>query len=201
MGFLAAQEPTHNAQGDPSAMVNNMLAKMSGQLDIPEIPEGQRASREQIDKLFEALRLRDQLNKTMEMTSVAVKAGIQQAMEEQKQKSGSGKELTPEQQKLFENVLSEYTKKLAAIIYSDDVINPIKSAYQRYLTASDVEGIIAFYQTSAGEHLLERQTKIGLEAAPQMLAALQGKLQPLMEEMQKNIAALDANSKKSATTK
>jgi hypothetical protein len=189
IGSLQAQEAARKSNEDQSAAMNSVLAKMNEQMDIPEVPEDQRASREQIDKLFDSLRLRDQLDKTMQMASMAFKAGIEQAIEEKKQKNPNKKELTPQEQQQFENMMSEYMKKLAAVIYSDDVMNPIKSAYQRYLTSSDVEGITAFYSSPAGKHLLERQTKIGLAAAPQMMAAMQAKIQPLMAQMQANLDA------------
>ena len=190
LGSAQAQQATKTNSDKDSADLNRILAQMNSQVDIPEIPADQRATRAQIDQLFDSLHLRDQLDKTMQMMTAGMKGAFQQAINEQKQKDPARKELTPEEQKKFEALLTNYLQQVAAVVYSDEVMAPIKDAYQRYLTAADVEAITAFYHSPAGKDLVERQTKIGLTAAPAMMSAMRTRLQPLMTQMQATLAAI-----------
>jgi hypothetical protein len=174
---------------------------MSGQMDVPEVPEGQRATRAQIDKLFEVMRLREQTAKVVDMASTAMRAGIQQGIEQKKRENPNAAQMTPAQQQQLEAVFSDYMKKMIDVVYSDDVMGPLKASYQRYLSTEDVDGIIAFYQSPAGQHLLDKQVKIQLEGAPAMMEALQNKLKGLIEDMQKQIAVLDLPADKQTPAK
>ena len=49
---------------------------------------------------------------------------------------------------------------------SDEMIADMTALYQKYLTRSDVDGIIAFYSSSAGQRLLDIQPVIMQEYLP-----------------------------------
>lgn len=200
-GRMLAQQTKKSSDAQDLSAVKSALQQMSGQMDVPEVPEGQRATRAQIDKLFEVMRLREQTAKVVDMASTAMRAGIQQGIEQKKRENPNAAQMTPAQQQQLEAVFSDYMKKMIDVVYSDDVMGPLKASYQRYLSTEDVDGIIAFYQSPAGQHLLDKQVKIQLEGAPAMMEALQNKLKGLIEDMQKQIAALDLPADKQTPAK
>jgi len=200
-GRMLAQQTKKNSDAQDLSAVKTALQQMSGQMDVPEVPEGQRATRAQIDRLFEVMRLREQAAKVVDMASTALRAGIQQGIEQKKREHPNATQMTPAQEQQLNAVFSGYMKKMIDVVYSDDVMGPLKASYQRYLSSEDVEGIIAFYQSPAGQHLLDKQVKIQLEGAPAMMEALQTRLKGLIEEMQKQIAALDLPAEKQLPAK
>jgi hypothetical protein len=200
-GRLTAQQTKKSSDAQDLSAVKSALQQMSGQMDVPEVPESQRATRVQIDKLFEVMRLREQTAKVVDMASTALRAGIQQGIEQKKRENPNAAQMTPAQEEQLNAVFSDYMKKMIDVVYSDEVMGPLKASYQRYLSTQDVEGIIAFYQSPAGQHLLDKQVKIQLEGAPAMMEALQTKLKVLIEEMQKQIAALDLPADKQLPAK
>ena len=200
-GFSFAQDKKPGGDAGESAAVKAILQKMNDQVNIPEVPEGQRASREQIDKLFEVMKIHEQIGKSVDMLSAAMRGGMQEAIQQRRKDHPNEAQLTPEQEKAFEAILTEYMKKMVDAIYSDDVFGIMKTAYQRYLSADDIEGAIAFYSSPAGQHFMDRQMKISLVVAPEMMTAMQNKVQGIIEEMTAKIKALDLPVNKPASVK
>jgi len=199
--LLLAQSATGGKGKDSNAAVQAMLQKMDAQVDVPEVPVAQRASREQVDKMFEAMRFHDQLSKVADMTTAGMQGMVQQIADEQKKEHPNEPAMTAAQEKQLEALMTEFTKKVIAVIDSEEVLGGMKETYRRYLTVDDVNGIIAFYQSPAGQHLLDKQTKIQLQAMPAMMQVLQKKIEELTVEMLPKIEALKLPSKKASAKK
>ena len=70
---------------------------------------------------------------------------------------------------------------------SDEMIADMTALYQKYLTRSDVDGIIAFYSSSAGQRLLDIQPVIMQEYLPLVMQRMQDRVKTLTDEMQKEL--------------
>jgi TonB family protein len=66
-----------------------------------------------------------------------------------------------------EKIIDAYGNKLIGLVQSDDFKQKLITLYARYLTDDDVKAAIAFYETSAGQHVLESSMKL----APELMAA------------------------------
>jgi TonB family protein len=69
--------------------------------------------------------------------------------------------LPPTQQR--EKILEAYKQKLSNLLTGDEFTDELVVTYAKYLTDDDVKGIIQFYGTSAGQHLLEVTPKMATE--------------------------------------
>lgn len=61
-----------------------------------------------------------------------------------------------------DQIVDSYADKLAAVLSSQDVKDQMVAIYAKHLSADDVDALIQFYQTSAGQH--------SLAAMPQVMA-------------------------------
>jgi TonB family protein len=69
--------------------------------------------------------------------------------------------LPPTQQR--EKILEDYKQKLSNLLTGDEFTDELVVTYAKYLTDEDVKGIIQFYGTPAGQHLLEVTPKMATE--------------------------------------
>jgi hypothetical protein len=69
--------------------------------------------------------------------------------------------LPPTQQR--EKILEDYKQKLSNLLTGDEFTDELVVTYAKYLTDEDVQGIIQFYGTPAGQHLLEVTPKMATE--------------------------------------
>lgn len=66
-------------------------------------------------------------------------------------------EMLPELQRMLPNAPDRFWEDVRSSINADHLIKQIIPIYQKYLTAEDVAAINAFYQTPAGQKLVEVQ--------------------------------------------
>jgi uncharacterized protein len=152
------------------------------------VPEDQRASRDEVEQFFTAMRLR----KNMEM--------VFQAMREQmkgmshKMMSDKLSTLTPEQQKKFQEAMQGSMDDVMDAMRFEDLISDMIPVYQRYLTREDLQGVIAFYSSPVGQRLLDKTPamtteamKISMERMEKMMPEIMAKMQKRMDEIIKEM--------------
>jgi hypothetical protein len=147
----------------------------------PVIPADQQATKEQLAKLFEAMRLRDQLASVTKMMPTI----MQQAMEEQlKQVAKDHPEvtsMTDEQKQAAQAIVKNYMEKVIGVYSPDDMIADMASVYKKNLTRSDVDGIIAFYQSPVGQHMLDRMPAMMKDSMNLVMEHLQERIKPVLD--------------------
>ncbi len=62
--------------------------------------------------------------------------------------------------------MGKYIQKAMTIYSAEDMIEDMTAVYQRHLTGADVDAMIAFYSSPAGQHLLDAQPSIMKEYMP-----------------------------------
>jgi hypothetical protein len=128
------------------------------------------ASKEEIEKLFTTLHLREMMQNIM-MTSMQQSRQI--AHDTIKKKDP---QVTEEQMKRMDASIDSFTKSLDLSGMLDDMV-PV---YQRHLTKQDVSAMLAFYDSPTGQKILREQ--------PAMMAEGMQAMRPRMEKMMSDIA-------------
>ena len=149
----------------------------------------QQPTREQLARLFEVMRLRQQLQVYLKMMPGMIQQQMRAQFKEMAAKVPGGEALKPEQQEALEKILNRYVEKAINIFTIDEMIDDMSGLYQRHLSRADVDAFIAFYSSPAGQHLLEQQPVIMQEYMPLVMKRAQERTKSLTEEL---TAELDA---------
>jgi hypothetical protein len=151
------------------------------------VPPDQQATGEQLDKLFEVMRLRQQLQATMKAIPAMIQQQLHAQMDEMYAKLPGGGKPTPDQQAKLEEIMNKYIQRAATLYSPDDMMGDITAVYQRHMSKSDVDAYIAFYSSPAGQHLLDAQPKIMQEYMPVVMGRVQKASANLTNDMTKEL--------------
>lgn len=148
----------------------------------------QQPTNEQLAKLFEVMRLREQMQSMRQMVPSMVQQQIQSAMSQTEANLPAGTKLTREQRAGMEKVMSKYVGKAMDLYPADEMQTDMTAIYQRHLSRDDVDGLIAFYSSAAGQHLLDAQPVIAQEYMPLVMGKVSERSQAMTKEMMKEMA-------------
>jgi hypothetical protein len=158
------------------------------------IPADQQPSPQQLDRLFEVMRVREQMaTMTKAMPQVMQQAMTQQIEELQKDHPALAK-LTPAQKDQMSKVVGKFMQQAMSLYNSDDTMADVKAVYQRHLTGNDVENLITFYGSPSGQHMLDMVPAMMQEFLPQAMQKIQAKIKPLIAEMSKEMVDVAQSS-------
>ncbi len=198
---LAAVAAFGFALGSLPAVAQAYSVQPSGALvqesPAPAIPPGDQATAEQLGRLFQTMRIREQVQSLRNLIPTMVEGQIR----EQSRAIGSQSKLTAEQRATMELISHKYLEKAINIYSVDEMIGDMTSIYQKYLTREDVDAMIAFYSSSAGQHLLEAQPKISKEYMPLVMKRVQERTRLLTAEMTKEAEAATQAPKSTTPSK
>ncbi len=127
------------------------------------------ATREDIQRLFTTLHLREQVRSIMEISANQSMQSVRESLK-QKLPNASDSDL---------NRATAMTDALLKSMDLDGMLDDMIPVYQRHLTKSDVAAMSAFYETPTGQKLLREQ--------PAMTAEAMKAVQPRMEKMLNNL--------------
>ena len=154
------------------------------------VPPDQQPTKEQLDKLFDVMHIREQSATVMRTLPVMVQQQMRQQEKEMTGKLAGGEALTPEQQAALDKIMSRFAEKSTSLYPIDEMLGDMAAIYQRHFTRDDVNAYIAFYSTPAGEHLLALTPIIMQEYMPVLMQRAQERSKGLMAEMSKEIAGV-----------
>jgi hypothetical protein len=164
------------------------------------IPADQQPTKEQLAKLFEVMRLRQQLDGVMKAMPAMIQQNIQEQAKDLASKLPGGAALTPEKQAELDKIVSKFMQKALNIYTVDEMIGDMTVLYQRHLSRSDVDAFIAFYNSPAGEHLLDQQPAIMQEYMPLVMTRMRERSKAINDELLKELQEC-TESKEPATAK
>ena len=124
------------------------------------IPVDQQATKEQLTKLFELMQVKEHLATTIKMTEKQLFAQTKQTQNG----DGMGAQLA--------------SKLMEQLINPDELLADMIAIYQKHLTRLDVDGMIAFYNSPAGQHWIAVQPVITKEYMPIIMKRVQERLHP-----------------------
>lgn len=167
---LIAVCPALVAQQAPAGPATPAAAKPRA--TQPPAPDGP-PSPDQVLKLLELLRVRDELQITLDAMKQQVKAGAIQTFGEKIP------DPTPEQLKSVNGVVDEVFGDLSL----DELIRDLVPVYQRHLTRSDVRALIAFYSSAPGQKILREQPAMMQESMKVAGVSQQKRMEGLLAKL------------------
>jgi uncharacterized protein len=154
------------------------------------VPEDQQPTSSQLDRLFEVMRIKEQLASTTKMMPQLIQQQMAQQMDELQKDHPELARLTPAQKEAAGKVMGKFMSQALTLFTADDVIADMKTIYQRHLTGNDVENLITFYGSPSGQHMLDMVPVVMQEFLPNFMQKMQGKMRPLLAEMAKEMAEI-----------
>lgn len=159
-----------------------MFAQDAAEQPAATIPASEQPTKDQLAKLFHVMRLREQMESVMKMMPTLVQKQVEEQAQAMAEKQ-SGGALTDDQQKALGEVMRKYMEKAMNVYTVDEMIDDMSSIYQRHLSSADVDAFIAFYSSSAGQHLLDAQPAIMQEYMPLVMNRTAERSKELTDEL------------------
>jgi hypothetical protein len=181
------------AQAAPGEHTTTLALQQSASL----VAEDQQPTPEQLTKLFEVMRLRQQMDSVTRMMPAMIQQQVESQSKELSAKLMPGVTLSPAQEEATRKITQKYMERAASIYPVGEMIEDMKGLYQRHLTRTDVDAFIAFYSSPAGQHLLDAQPVIMQEYMPIVMKRMQERSKQLTDELEQDLQELI----KSATPK
>jgi len=149
------------------------------------IPPDQQPTKEQLVKLFELMRVHQQVQSML----TTMQSMMQQQLSAQiKDRAGKlGSSLTADQQAAIAKISDKYMQKAFNLFTIDELLDDMAGIYQRHISRSDVDAMIAFYSAPAGQHLLDAQPVILKEYMPVIMQRVQERSKALTAEEAKEM--------------
>lgn len=172
----------------PVAGIAQAPAEASAQ--TAAVPPDQQATKEQLNKLFEAMRLREQFDNMTKMMPQIVQQQFRAEMKQVLANTPRAQQLTPDQQAALDKLMDKYTEKARSIYPIGEILDDAATVYQRHMSRTDVDAYIAFYSSPAGQHLLDVQPVIMKEYMPMAIERVQTRTKALSAEMAQDVQNL-----------
>lgn len=137
----------------------------------------QDASDAQVDKLLEVMRARQ----TLDAVLPQVEASQRQMVEQM----SATKPLTPEQRAQLDRLLRKSMAGIRQAMAWEKMGPLYRDIYRRTFTAEDMDAMIGFYGSPAGQKLLDKMPQL----MQNTMAGVQKLLVPMLEDMQRDIEA------------
>lgn len=147
------------------------------------VPPEQQATREQLTKLFQVMRLREQFDSMTKMMPAIVQQQVHEQLSEMAAAIPGGKQLSPQQQAALDKLMAKYMQKATTLYPADEMMNDAMAVYQHHMSRTDVDAFIAFYSSTPGQHLLNAQPVIMKEYMPVVTGKVQARTKELYAEM------------------
>jgi hypothetical protein len=123
-----------------------------------------------------------------------VQSQIQEQLKTMNSQMDPGSKLTADQRAAMDGLIRKYVEKAVNLYPVEEMIDDITLLYQEHLTREDVDAMIVFYSSPAGQHLLDAQPKIAQEYMPLVMKRAAERTKTLTAEMMKDMAALKQSS-------
>lgn len=156
------------------------------------------ATNEQLGKLFDVMRVKEQMQSMRQIVPSMVQQQIQSAMKQTEANLPAGTRLTDDQRARMQGVMTKYVGKAMDLYPSDEMLTDMTGIYQRHLGREDVDGLIAFYSSPAGQHLLDAQPLIAQEFMPIVMGKVSERSQSMTKDMVKEMAEIVPTTKPAA---
>jgi len=154
-------------------------------------PDETPATKEDIQKLFTTMHIREQMRNIMDLMAKQSKQMAQDTL----------KKKTPDiSQKELDRLdaMMDQTMKGFDI---DGMIDDMVPVYQRHLTKTDVAAMAGFYQTPTGQKMLREQPQMTAEAMQAVQPRMEKMMATVMDDAEKMAKEGSADSKDAKTAK
>jgi len=168
---------------------------------IPVIPEDQQATKEQLARLIDVMRVREQMSSMKRTMPAIVQQSFQQQLEQMKKDYPQMASMSEDQQKAMSQIMGSYMQRAMTLYSADEVIGDVTALYQKHLGRDDVEATIAFYSSPSGQHVLDMVPAVMQELLPTVMQKMQERMKPLILDMTKQMAEIATSRAGKSTQK
>jgi hypothetical protein len=154
------------------------------------IPEDQQATKEQLARLIEVMRVKQQMSSMTRTMPAIMQQQFQQQLDQMKSAYPQMASLSEEQQQAMSKVMSSFMQRAMTLYSADEVIADVTALYQKHLGRPDVEATIVFYSSPAGQHVLDMVPAVMQELLPAVMQKMQERMKPLILDMTKQMAEI-----------
>lgn len=155
----------------------------AGQPAVAAIPIDQQPSKEDVEKFFEVMRLRQQMENMMKMMPGVIEQSYQAEIGNINAQLPRGQRLSVQDQAAIDKVFKKYLDRAMNIYPVDEMIADAVPVYQRHISKADLEAVIAFYSSAAGQRLLDEQPVIMSEYMAVLMPQIQDRSKALSRQM------------------
>jgi len=167
---------------------------MTTEQPAPELRPEDQATREQLVRLFDVMRLRDQMLAMRRIVPAMMETQVREQMRLATSQLGQNSQLSTRQRAAVDQLVRKYVEEAANLYSVDEMIEDMIGLYQQNLSRDDVDAMIAFYGSTAGQHLLQAQPRIAQQYLPIVMRRATERTRTLTTEMMKDLAALKQSS-------
>jgi uncharacterized protein len=161
-----------------SALVLGVLVAACGVLAQQATPTGAPASKQDVQRLFDVMASKEQLRRTMQQILVQMKT-VNREQIKQRQPGISDEELD-RLDRTSEGIIRDFP--------IDAMMNDMVPVYQRHFTKPDIDALIAFYSSSAGQKFLHEMPTVTAETMqviyPRIMASVDAAMKGAQEKGQ-----------------
>jgi hypothetical protein len=155
------------------AAVLLVLSLLPAHARQPHVP----ADDARIDRLLEVTRARQMLDSMLPQIEASQRQMLAQMT--------AGRELDTAQQQRAEAILASGAASVRRALAWENLEPIYRDIYRRTFTGEDIDGIIAFYESPAGQRMLEKMP----ELMQNTMAAMQQLVVPMLQQMERDLAA------------
>ncbi len=141
----------------------------------------------QVDELLEVMRARQTVEAMLPQVAASQRQMVAQMTASQK--------LTTDQQAKLDRLLDKSMASVGRALSWEKLEPVYRDIYRQTFTAEDMDAMIGFYSSAAGQKLLDKMPQL----MQNTMAGVQKLLVPMLEDMQREIEAEFAPSKDAAT--
>lgn len=165
---------------------------------VPVIPEDQQATNEQLAKLIDVMRVKQQMSAMTRTMPAIMQQQFKQQMEGMKKEYPQLSSLSEDKQQAMSKVMASYMERAMTLYPADELIADVTALYRKHLSRPDVEATIAFYSSPSGQHVLDMIPAVMQELVPTVMQKTQERMKPLILEMTKQMAEIATSGSKPA---
>jgi hypothetical protein len=140
-------------------------------------PPGDAPTDRQIDRLLEVMRARQTLDTMLPQVEASQRQMVEQMT--------AGLTMTDTQRAMLDRILVRSNENLRRTLTWQNLEPMYRDIYRQTFDARDMDAMIDFYGSAPGQRVLDRMPQL----MQHTMAAMQTLLMPMMEQMQKDIAA------------
>jgi hypothetical protein len=156
------------------------------------------ASKQDVERLMAAVHVRDRIKLIMESSRKQTKTMFDEILHKELP------EATPDELVQMQGMIEDMIDDIEKDYPIDAVMQDMIPVYQRHLTRSDCEGIIAFYSSSLGQKVLRELPAVTSEAMQVSNSHLQPRMEAAITRLKDRVihmAEEDQEKKNTETTK
>ena len=197
LGFIATLAmgtllmPAAFAQTQSEAQPQPKVAGMNA-MGVPAIAPEDQATAEQVERLYQVMRTRQQIESMLKQMSAMMNQQLSATLKKEADDLPEGKKISPEQLAARQQLIARFMDKSLHAYSAEEMLGALTPIYQKHISRSDVEALIAFFGSSAGQHMLEQQPLIMQEYLDTISKTMQDRIQSVTQEMKKELEDLSA---------